>query len=105
MNFKKLGLSLALASAAVLGTGAAHALCITEGTSFQIATDGGTTYIWVRPTNVTSFFYFFTTTNPQFANTMNNSLHGHVQLIGSASSCPTSGISRYGGVMSLIYAN
>lgn len=110
MNFKKLGLSFALASAAVLGAGAAQAVCTVNGTVFLIATEGTTTYAWVRPDGVSDHYNFFTTTDPEFANMINTSLQRHVNINGTIDNssfltCPTSGISRFGGVVNLLYVN
>jgi len=48
-----------------------HALCIATGTVSQIATNGATTLCLGEPRRSppSPFSYFFTTTNPQFANT------------------------------------
>ena len=107
MNFKKLALSFTLASAAVLGTGIAHAVCATYGRVAQVYTNGVSTTVYLYPTNLTAlptYAYFFTTTDPEIANVMNTSLHNIVYISGNAASCPT-GAFRYGGVASFIYAN
>jgi hypothetical protein len=107
MNFKKLVLSFTLASAAVLGTGVAHAVCTTYGRVAQVYTNGGTTTIYLYATNLTglpTYAYYFTTTDAEIANVFNTSLHGIVYISGNAASCPT-GAFRYGGVASFIYAN
>ncbi len=108
MNIKKLGLSFALASAAVLGTGAAQAVCNINGTLFQIASEGTTTFAWVRPDGVTDHYNLFTTTNPVFANMINTGLQKHVNISGTINNssfitCPTSGVSRSSGVVNLLF--
>ena len=107
MNFKKLVLSFALASAAILGTGVAHAVCTTNGPVAQVFTDGVTTYVYVFQSNLTtlpSFVHFFSTRDPEIANAMNNSLHKNVTITGNAPVCPA-GAYRYGGGALRIWVN
>lgn len=107
MNIKRLMLSFTLASA-VLGTGVAHATCLTYGPVEQIYTSGTTTYIYVSPSNalaVPSYVYYFGTTDHELAEVFANSLHKNVYISGDAATCPTTGTYRYGGVGSYIYAN
>ena len=107
MNFKKLVLSFTLASAAILGTGAARAVCTYSGPVEEVYTDGTTIWVYVSPPNshaVPLYVYFFKTTNGEIAETINGSLHKNVTISGTGV-CPTSGPYRYGGVASSIYVN
>jgi hypothetical protein len=108
MNSKKLMLSLALVSVAVLATGAAHATCTVSGPVDQIFNNSALTYVYVRPANLTapfSYNYLFVTNNAVFANTLNNSLHQNVTIYGNATTCPTSGSQRLGGSVASLYVN
>ena len=108
MNIKKLALLSVLATATMLGANLANAACTTYGPVEQVYTINGTTYVYVSPANAfptPSYVYIFSTTNALIAQTMAASLHKNAYVSGNATTCPTTGTARTGGVASYMVAN
>ncbi len=108
MTFKKIASALILASATFLGTtGVAQASCTYQGQILQIYTNGSTTYVYVAPSfagsPMPSYVGYFTTTDPEMMNALASGVTRGTYIVGNATSCPTSGTYRYGGVLSYFY--
>lgn len=95
---------LALAMAVFIFTPTlAEALCGQYGYVARVSTQPGTSYsyIYLRTGGVVNYYYQFSTNDSKLIDAALNAVvtRARVYIRGNASSCPTTGTGRYGGVV------
>jgi hypothetical protein len=86
---------------------AATAACSVSGEVVRIFDDGTTTYVFLRTSALSTFYYLGVTTNDHFraaARSCESSRH-RCTLIGNLTACPTTGTSRNIGNLTSVYTN
>jgi hypothetical protein len=97
-----------LVVAAILGTATfAGATCAIQGKIvYMQRASGGATVVYLAPATSLPLFYFvYTTVDPNFITMLSAAQASgtKVSITGSAAACPTSGTTRAGGVISVVY--
>ncbi|BBL75028.1 hypothetical protein [Methylomagnum ishizawai] len=108
MNIKGFVINSVLVVIAMLGINEAYAVCSTYGQVEQYWTNGTTCYAYVSPATSLHphpYYYYFSSTDPELCDAIFNAKHQTGYISGNATSCPTTGSLRYGGVASGIYAH
>ena len=106
MNFKKLTMLCSMSAISLIGIGAANAACTYSGKVTSSYQNASTTWAYVVPANAiySAYYYWFTTTDPDIAQSIHNAQGSgdYTTIYGNATSCPTTGTARYGGVLSAV---
>jgi hypothetical protein len=101
---KKLLLVLILSVMLIAVASTSYAACVANGSIKTLNFVGTTATVYVGNVGAPSFYYSFTTTNLNYYHVLSGLLGKYVTINGSAATCPTSGVVRYGGVINYIYA-
>ena len=99
------GVVLGLVLAVLAGFSDARASCSVTVYADRAYTDGSTTYVWGRMNSLDSAFYFGVTQNSTLASLIFSATaqHSRILITGNVSTCPTSGTSRYVGILFYAY--
>ncbi|MBM3222779.1 MAG: hypothetical protein FJZ47_03105 [Candidatus Tectomicrobia bacterium] len=107
------GFILALLVLTFAVTSSAYAVCdqqrlkVVRSEGPTVAGGGIFIYDFAPPTVLPTFYYRFTTSDPEIMNLLNAALVGTrtVRVQGNATTCPTSGTIRNGGVIIRIFVD
>jgi hypothetical protein len=96
-----------LMAAVILGPSSAQALCNQLLYAERSFTDGVTTQIVGRTDAVSTIIWFANTTDPELSRAITAavSAHNRVFVQGDAASCPTTGVFRFMGNVTIIVIN
>ena len=97
---KKLFLVLILSVMLIALASTTYATC--SPTSVVLKTLNYTTTgvtVWVGAAGAATYYYTFTTTNANYMHILSGLLGKRVGIVGSATSCPTTGATRFGGTI------
>jgi hypothetical protein len=99
-------IGLLLVSIFLIGAVKSEAVCSISGKIVYAVTNGVTYQVYVAPiTALPSFYYLFTTTDPEIISTLNaaQASNNRILAVGNVASCPTTGTVRTGGVITTLY--
>lgn len=100
---KKLFLVLILSVMLIAVASTSQATCYQYGKLQVVNFSPTSAIVYVGSFGAAQYYYTFTTTNANFMHILSGLLGKYVGITGSAASCPTTGVNRAGGVISLIY--
>jgi hypothetical protein len=98
-----------LASMVAMGAvSSSEATCTAYGKIIYSYTNGTTLYVYVAVSQVgtlPTYYYFYQTTDPEMMQKLNTAQAGNLRcaVVGSVTSCPTTGVSRPAGIISAVY--
>lgn len=98
---------LASALVGVFGINSAQAACVQTCSGTASYTDNTGYWFYCAPVDTlySPYYYYFRTTDPELTHTLQNALASSqtVQISGNSTTCPSSGVSRYGGIVNYHY--
>ncbi len=105
MNAKKWIQMAAIGSILTTASFLAQATCVvSSGQIVRVSVSPGSSssYVYIRPDSLSTYYYQGTTTDQKMTNAAVAAVDKQVYIYGDASSCPTTGTSRYMGQISYL---